>query len=132
MALNVETIASQCPDSKIVMSGYRYVCSSTCFLNHRDSNTCPSSCSTSQGAQIVHNAVAKLPNSVASRVTAVVMFGDPDMGEPLGKGLDEKTKAFCATGDLICKHEPVILPAHWTYGIVSLLFANVLCLPSPR
>jgi cutinase len=60
------------------------------------------------------------------------MFGDPNMGEPLGKGLDEKTKVFCAKGDLICKHKPVILPAHWTYGLVSLFFAVELCLHSLR
>lgn len=44
---------TQCPDTKVVMSGY------------------------SQGAQVVHLAAADLPAATMEKVSAVVTFGDP-------------------------------------------------------
>lgn len=46
---------TQCPSSKIVMSGY------------------------SQGGQIVHNAAGLLSTSVMNAISSVVIFGDPGM-----------------------------------------------------
>ena len=65
MAELANKTASACPDTKIVMSGY------------------------SQGAQVVHNAMSKVAAmsnttgnnvDVASRVSSVVLFGDPRNG----------------------------------------------------
>lgn len=44
---------TQCPSSKVVMSGY------------------------SQGGQLVHNAAKLLPAETMAAVSAVVIFGDP-------------------------------------------------------
>lgn len=44
---------SQCPDTKVVLSGY------------------------SQGGQLVHNAAKLLPAKTAGKVAAAVTFGDP-------------------------------------------------------
>lgn len=46
---------TNCPNTKIVMSGY------------------------SQGAQLVHNAASELSTSTMEKVSAVVTFGDPGM-----------------------------------------------------
>ncbi|KAF3909282.1 Cutinase [Dactylellina cionopaga] len=70
----------------------------------------------SQGAQLVHNAVSLMSQATANKVTAVVMFGDPDEGDALGKGLDAKSKTFCANGDLICLGQAIVLPPHLSYG----------------
>lgn len=47
------TAFSQCPSTKVVMSGY------------------------SQGAQVVHDAATDLPAATMGQVSAVVTFGDP-------------------------------------------------------
>lgn len=49
----VQQAMTQCPGTKLVMSGY------------------------SQGGQLVHNAAAELPASVTGAVAAAVIFGDP-------------------------------------------------------
>lgn len=45
-----------------------------------------------------------------------MIFGDPDNGQPLSGIPASKVDTFCATGDLICDGEPIILPAHLSYG----------------
>lgn len=54
-ARQIESVKSQCPDTKLIASGY------------------------SQGCQIVHNAVAKLEATTASWISSVLLFGDPSM-----------------------------------------------------
>ena len=49
----IEQALLDCPSSKLIVSGY------------------------SQGAQLVHNAVALLSTASAEAISAVVMFGDP-------------------------------------------------------
>ncbi|KAF9053146.1 cutinase [Panaeolus papilionaceus] len=92
MANDVTSIAGRCPNTKIVMSGY------------------------SQGAQVTHRAAARLSSSIQQRVVAVVTFGDPYEDTALPGVLQSRRKTFCAFGDLICKGQPVILPAHLGYG----------------
>lgn len=53
MAQLVQQATSQCPNSKVIMSGY------------------------SQGGQLVHNAASMLPADVVSKVAGAVIFGDP-------------------------------------------------------
>jgi pimeloyl-ACP methyl ester carboxylesterase len=50
---HVQAQAAACPNQKFVLVGY------------------------SQGADVMHNAAAKLPEALHPRVIAVVMFGDP-------------------------------------------------------
>ncbi|KAH8801988.1 cutinase [Flagelloscypha sp. PMI_526] len=92
MADMVEQTAIQCPGSKIVMSGY------------------------SQGAQLVHNAAGLVSSSAATAVSAVVMFGDPENGQPLGNGLDDNSTTFCNNGDAVCDGKFIILPPHLAYA----------------
>lgn len=55
MAQLVQQTVEQCPQSKVIMSGY------------------------SQGCQLVHNAAAMLPADVSGKVAGAVLFGDPGM-----------------------------------------------------
>ena len=71
----------------------------------------------SQGAQLVHNGVKQLSAAVAARVTAVVMFGDPDDGQPLQNIPAEDVVTFCFDDDLICKGAPIVLAAHLSYAL---------------
>ncbi|KAI9734902.1 MAG: hypothetical protein M1834_001982 [Cirrosporium novae-zelandiae] len=71
----VKEALSQCPNTKIAISGY------------------------SQGAMVVHNAAGSLS---ADQVDAVVVFGDPENGSSLGSIADSKVKSFCASGDSLC------------------------------
>ncbi|KAK7053528.1 cutinase [Favolaschia claudopus] len=83
MATLINTAATQCPSTKIVIGGY------------------------SQGAQLTHKAAAMLSASVTARIAAVVMFGDPQhvgrsTSPPVGTVPDSKVDSFCHTGDIIC------------------------------
>ncbi|KAK7520528.1 cutinase precursor [Phyllosticta citriasiana] len=92
MAAMTREMVKSCPKSKVAMVGY------------------------SQGGQLVHNAAAQLDTAVAAKVSAAVVFGDPDFPKPVPNIAPEKQKIFCAKGDAICKGEAVILPPHLSYG----------------
>ncbi|EOD48348.1 putative cutinase protein [Neofusicoccum parvum UCRNP2] len=89
MAEMVKQVASSCPQTKIIMSGY------------------------SQGGQLVHKAGEQI-GEAASRVAGAVIFGDPDNPKPVANV--QNLKVFCAAGDLICAGQPVILAPHLSYG----------------
>ncbi|KAH6954154.1 hypothetical protein HG530_015142 [Fusarium avenaceum] len=91
MADLIARAASQCPSTKIIISGY------------------------SQGAQLVHNAAAMLSASVTNRVTAAVTFGDPKRSQPFGTIPSSRTRVYCRTGDNICDGGIIITPAHSQY-----------------
>ncbi|KAI9743231.1 MAG: hypothetical protein M1818_003077 [Claussenomyces sp. TS43310] len=92
MASLVQQALSKCPATKVVMSGY------------------------SQGGQIVHRAAALLPSTTMSQVSAVVIFGDPDNGQPITGISSDKVKIICHAGDEICEHQDLILLPHLTYA----------------
>lgn len=84
---------SQCPDSKIVLSGY------------------------SQGGLVVHNAATQ-DGFPASSIAGAVLFGDPFNGQDV-QGVDSsKVLEICASGDSICEGGGVggISQAHLSYG----------------
>jgi len=85
--------ASQCPSTQIVLSGY------------------------SQGAQVVHLGAQQLSASVASHVSAVVLFGDPDDNQPINDIAASEVDTFCFSTDEICKGLPIVLPAHLSYSV---------------
>ncbi|RGP78906.1 cutinase [Fusarium longipes] len=91
MATLISRAASQCPSTKIIISGY------------------------SQGAQLVHNAAGMLSASVANRVTAAVTFGDPKQNEAFGTIPSSRTRVYCRSGDNICTGGIIITPAHSQY-----------------
>ncbi|KAJ7849168.1 cutinase [Mycena leptocephala] len=83
MAGLINTAASKCPSTEIVLGGY------------------------SQGAQLVHKAAATLSATVTARISAVVLFGDPErVGRStppaVGTVPAAKVDSFCHTGDIIC------------------------------
>jgi len=92
MASDLTNAANSCPNAKIVSVGY------------------------SQGGQLVHNSAKQLSANVASRINAVVIFGDPDNGQAVSGISSDKVKVICHTGDNICAGGDLILPPHLTYG----------------
>ncbi|KAK7041778.1 hypothetical protein VNI00_009067 [Paramarasmius palmivorus] len=92
MAVDITNTANACPNAKIVSSGY------------------------SQGGQLVHNSAALLSPSVAARVSAVVIFGDPKSSQRVANVDTSKVKVFCNFGDNICDGGVLVLPPHLTYG----------------
>ena len=46
----------------------------------------------------------------------VVIFGDPDNGDAVGKIPASKVKIICHVGDNICQGGALILAPHLTYG----------------
>ncbi|KAF4853392.1 Cutinase [Colletotrichum siamense] len=91
MANLVSQAASQCPNTKIVMSGY------------------------SQGGQLVHNAASKLSTTLINKVSAVLIFGDPFDGQPVGNIPSSKVKIICHDGDNICDGGIIITADHSNY-----------------
>ncbi|KFY75163.1 hypothetical protein V499_04862 [Pseudogymnoascus sp. VKM F-103] len=93
MAELVGQAFTQCPDTKVVMSGY------------------------SQGGQLVHNAANQLSADNSAKVAAAVIFGDPDDGDAVGSIPAAKVDVICHAGDNICDGGIIILPAHLTYSM---------------
>lgn len=92
MATQIEQAYSLCPNTKLTISGY------------------------SQGGQIVHNAVALLDSTIASWISSVVIFGDPDDGTALPNIDASKVDTYCNADDNICVNGDLILPAHLIYA----------------
>ena len=110
MLNSVRSTANSCPDTKIVASGYRQACFLYILffidvvLNY------------SQGAQVVHLALAQLSPEEQNRVAAVVTFGDPYRDRVLPGDLQSRRDTFCAKGDTICDGDQNIHPPHLLYG----------------
>lgn len=88
MASLTAKAASQCPGSKIILSGY------------------------SQGAQVVHKAAALISSSLYSRVAAIVLYGDPKRGDRFPGTLNNNVLTICNDGDLICEGLPLPFGSH--------------------
>jgi cutinase len=54
---------------------------------------------------------------VASHVSAVVFFGDPDDGQALQGIAANIEQTYCFDTDLICDGLPIVLPAHLSYAV---------------
>ncbi|KIV98786.1 uncharacterized protein PV09_09438 [Verruconis gallopava] len=86
----IQQARSQCPDTKIIASGY------------------------SQGAEVVHNALSD--SSIASLVSGAILFGDPDTKKSVGALPDDRVQRFCVHGDIICETGILIVDAsHLSY-----------------
>ncbi|KAK4505624.1 hypothetical protein PRZ48_003587 [Zasmidium cellare] len=93
MAQLVQLAERQCPSTSIVLSGY------------------------SQGGQLVHNAAKLLSTSGGTQsISSVVIFGDPDNGEPVAGVSQDRVLVLCDPTDNICDHGFLVLPAHLSYG----------------
>ena len=91
MAQLIAQAMSQCPKTKLVVSGY------------------------SQGAQVAHNAANMISAAQTAFINSVVLFGDPDDGEAFGTVPASKVSTDCHVGDDICLHGDLILPPHLDY-----------------
>jgi cutinase len=89
MAALVKQALSNCPDTKIALSGY------------------------SQGGFVVSNAIAKQGVN-QDDIAAAVVYGDPS--RQAAGGLDEsKVKSYCVSGDGVCSGTFAITAAHLAY-----------------
>jgi cutinase len=109
MAQLVEQAASKCPNTKIVMSGYRYFPFSSHYSLHVLTLY-------SQGGYIVHKAANQLTASAAKHVKAIVIFGDPMQGQAMKNISPSIVDTICHEGDEICQAKDVIKATHLTYG----------------
>lgn len=107
LASLVDTAATKCPASQIVLSGYRSA--SSTLLSKLTLY--------SQGAQVIYKGAAKLSEDLAVKVKAAVFFGNPDNGELVPNINNANAKTYCHDGDLICDGQPIVLAPHLTYGI---------------
>lgn len=109
--------ANDCADTQIVLSGYRFVipCHATLLLASRKIHDVLTA-TYSQGAQVVSKAAEQLSADVAARVSAVVLFGNPNGNDPVPNIDDANVEVFCNAGDLICAGQAIVLAAHLTYG----------------
>ncbi|KAI1114127.1 carbohydrate esterase family 5 protein [Nemania sp. NC0429] len=93
MAL-VARAAGECPDSKLVLSGY------------------------SQGAALVHAAARRLGPEVIARVAAAVTYGDTRKEQDRGlvPGIDpSRSLILCHDGDLVCDGTLIVTDYHYDY-----------------
>ncbi|PNP49643.1 hypothetical protein THARTR1_09654 [Trichoderma harzianum] len=89
---SIKSVISSCPNTKLVLGGY------------------------SQGSMVVHNAASNLDAATMSKVSAVVLFGDPYNGRPVANYDASKVLVVCHDGDNICQGGDFILLPHLTYA----------------
>ncbi|KAI1137650.1 carbohydrate esterase family 5 protein [Hypoxylon sp. FL0543] len=90
--------ATQCPSSKLVVSGY------------------------SQGAALVHRSVEAASTDVKDRIYAIVTFGDTQKAQDGGQvpNFDpSKTLILCHDGDKVCEGTLIVTDAHHEYHDLS-------------
>jgi cutinase len=93
MASLVSQALSQCPSTKVVVSGY------------------------SQGGMVVHNAFSS-HGLTSKQIAAAVQFGDPQNGQAVGDLPSSDVLEICHDGDDVCNGSGTyqITQAHLTYG----------------
>jgi len=92
MAAMIEAKASQCPSTKLVISGY------------------------SQGAQLVHNGLGYVSGSAKRNIAAVVVFGDPYKGKAIPGVPNSNIFTNCEASDPICMGIPLPIGSHLQYS----------------
>jgi cutinase len=113
----IETIAANCPDTKIVLGGYSQ---GAAVAGYTTADTVPA------GFTLPAGLTGPMPAAVASHVGAVVLFGTPDgwflnladQNAPpitIGRLYANKTLQLCATGDPVCFPGGLDRSAHSSY-----------------
>ncbi len=113
----IESIAAQCPSTKIVLGGYSQ---GAAVAGYTTSSVVPA------GVTLPAGLSGPMPASVASHVSAVVLFGTPDnwflgladrSAPPItiGNLYAAKTIQLCASGDPVCFPGGLDRSAHSSY-----------------
>lgn len=113
----IQSIAAECPDTKIVLGGYSQ---GAAVAGYSTSSSVPA------GFVLPVGLTGPMPASVASHVSAVVLFGTPnnwvlgvaDRSAPpiaIGELYAGKTLQLCAVGDPICYPGGLDRSAHSSY-----------------
>ena len=63
----------------------------------------------------MHKAAKLISSSATKFINSVVLFGDPDDGQPVGSVPAYKVNTDCHTGDNICQGGNHIYEAHLSY-----------------
>jgi cutinase len=113
----VETIAANCPTTKIVLGGYSQ---GAAVVGYTTTDTVPA------GFALPAGVTGPMPPAIAPHVAAVVLFGTPDTwflnlvdhdAPPItiGQLYGPKTLQLCATGDPVCFPGGLNRAAHSSY-----------------
>ncbi|KAA0087116.1 cutinase family protein [Mycolicibacterium sp. P9-64] len=112
----IQSIATSCPDTKIVLGGYSQ---GAAVAGYTTADSVPAGVDVPAG-------LGPLPSSVASHVSSVVLFGTPDpwfmnlvaRDAPainIGQAYAGKALQLCATGDPVCFPGGLDRSAHSSY-----------------
>ncbi|RAH41539.1 putative cutinase [Aspergillus brunneoviolaceus CBS 621.78] len=97
-ATMLELATTKCPKTQAVAGGY------------------------SQGTAVIDYAVQEVKHEVRNKIKGVVLFGYTrniqDRGGIPGYPQD-RTKVYCAPGDLVCDEILLVTPPHQTYGLYA-------------
>jgi len=113
----IETIATSCPATKIVLGGYSQ---GAAVAGYTTADAVPA------GFALPDGLTGPMPASIASQISAVVLFGTPTAGIlhlldgnappiTIGQPYAAKTLQLCATGDPICFPGGFDRSAHSSY-----------------
>lgn len=76
----------------------------------------------SQGSAVIDYAIQEVKHEVRNKIKAVALFGYSrniqDRGGIPGYPQD-RTKVYCAPGDVVCDDILLVLPPHYTYSVYA-------------